>query len=127
MELEKMAIPTDKKLYARVKRRVYTRMPKHSAYRSGQLVQQYKAAFRKKHGPRKRPYAGGTVAKPLRRWFKEKWTNQKGSIGYSKKSDVYRPTKRVSKKTPKTFAELGPERIRRAQRIKAKTGRVKRF
>lgn len=118
-----MAVPTDSKLYARIRNKVYKRMPKHSAYRSGQLVQRYKSAFKKKYGSRKRPYKNGP--KPLRRWFREKWTNQKGSIGYKKKSDVYRPTKRISSKTPKTFAELGPKRIKKAQRLKAKTGRAK--
>ena len=118
-----MAKPTDPDLYARVRRRVYKRMPKHSAYRSGHLVQQYKAAFRRKHGSRKQPYKNGP--KPLRRWFREAWSNQRGSIGYKRKGDVYRPTKRISAQTPKTFRELGRKRVRRAQRVKAKTGRAK--
>ena len=101
-------------------------MPTHSAYRSGQLVQQYKAAFKRKHGARKSPYTASST-KPLKRWFKEKWTNQRGEVGYKKKGDVYRPTKRVSTKTPQTFKELGTRRVRRAIAEKKRTGRVKRF
>ena len=43
----------------------------------------------------------------LKRWFKEDWKNQRGETGYKKgaKGDVYRPTKKVSSKTPATFKE----------------------
>ena len=39
--------PNDQKLYNRIKASVYKANPKHSAYRSGQIVKQYKAAFKK--------------------------------------------------------------------------------
>ena len=42
-----MSIPTDKPLYDRIKRRIYKKQPKHSAYRSGLIVKEYKAAFKK--------------------------------------------------------------------------------
>ena len=43
-----MSEPKDKTLYESVKRRVYKKIPKHSAYRSGVLVKEYKEAYKKK-------------------------------------------------------------------------------
>ena len=63
----------------------------------------------------------------LHRWFLEDWKNQRGDTGYQKKGDVYRPTIRINKDTPKTFSELSKSQIERAKKEKAKTGRVKRF
>ena len=37
-----MPTPTNKKLYEEVKEEIYKKYPKHSAYRSGLLVQEYK-------------------------------------------------------------------------------------
>ena len=37
--------PTDQALYDKTKKRVYKKHPKHSAYRSGILVQTYKKSF----------------------------------------------------------------------------------
>jgi len=122
-----MAIPTDKKLYENVKNKLYKEMPKHSAYRSGHLVRRYKEAFKKKHG-NKSPYEGKKTGKEdLSRWMDEKWRNQRGGVGYKKKGDVYRPTKRINEKTPKTFKELTKKEIEKAQKEKKKKGRVKKF
>ena len=111
--------PTNKTLYNRVAARIKKKVPKHSAYRSGLIVKAYKKAGGK--------YSGTKSKGNLGRWFKEKWRNQRGGVGYKKKGDVYRPTKRVSKKTPKTFKELGKKRVKKAQSRKRKTGRVKKF
>ena len=116
--------PNDPELYSKIKQRVYRKIPKHSAYRSGHLVQQYKKAFAAKHG-KKAPYSGGS--KKLKRWFKEDWRTQDGSKTYKKKSDVFRPTKRISKKTPVLHSELSKSEVKAAQKEKATTGRVKRF
>jgi len=122
-----MPVPRDKKLYKRVKKKVYKQIPKHSAYRSGILVQQYKKSFKKKYG-NKGPYMGKkTKKKGLSRWFLEKWKNQRGKIGYKYKSDVYRPTHRITKKTPITFSELTKKQLKRARSIKLKKGRVNKF
>ena len=122
-----MAIPTDQKMYDRVKARIYKKYPKHSAYRSGLLVKEYKAAFKKKHGS-KEPYQGKKPSKKgLSRWFKEDWKNQRGEKGYKKKGDVYRPTKRVTKETPTTFKEISKKQLKKAQKEKKETGRVKKF
>ena len=56
-----------------------------------------------------------------------KWMNQRGEVGYKYNSDIYRPTVRITKDTPTTFAELTPAEIERAKAEKARTGRVKKF
>ena len=122
-----MTIPSDPKLYKETKTEVYTRIPNHSAYRSGLLVKQYKKNFRKKYGTRKKPYYGKRKTNRLTRWFRENWTNQRGEIGYKYKNDVYRPNKRINKHTPKTFNELSNKRIQYTRRQKYRKGRVTRF
>ena len=114
-----MPEPTNKKLYEEVKKEIYAKYPKHSDYRSGLLVKEYKS--------RGGGYSGDKSKGTLGRWFKEEWKNQRGETGYKKKGDVYRPTKRVSSKTPTTFKELSKKEIDAAKREKAKTGRVKEF
>jgi len=120
--------PKDMKLYELIKSRVYKNIPKHSAYRSGILVKTYKNAFKNKYGTRKKPYSGKkTKKKGLSRWFKEKWVNQRGTIGYKYKSDIYRPSKRITKKTPITHSELSKKELKRARSEKNRTGRVNKF
>ena len=115
-----MSIPSDKKLYEKVKAEIYKKYQQHSAYRSGLLVKEYKRQGGKYSG--KESQSTG-----LNRWFREKWTNQRGETGYKYKSDVYRPTKRITKDTPSTFKELSKKEIDRARREQAKKGRVKEF
>jgi hypothetical protein len=123
-----MPKPKDMSLYNKVKTRVYKRIPKHSAYRSGVVVSSYKKAFSKKYGKRKKPYSGKrTKKRGLGRWFKEKWVNQRGKVGYKYKSDIYRPSKRITRKTPTTHKELSRKQVKRARSEKRRTGRVKRF
>jgi hypothetical protein len=123
-----MSTPRDRALYNRVKARVYKSIPRHSAYRSATVVQRYKAAYRQKHGSRGSPYSGSkSKTRGLSRWFAERWRNQRGTVGYSRRGDVYRPTRRVSSKTPKTFRQLSKSRLRRAMREKRSRGRVSRF
>ena len=120
--------PIDQKMYNKTKKYIYKKYPKHSAYRSGLLVQEYKKRFSKKYGKKKQPYKGKkTHKKGLGRWFKEKWVNQRGEVGYKYKSDIYRPSKRITKKTPKTHSELSKKRIRKARTKKYRKGRVNRF
>ena len=117
-------IPTDKKLYDEIKRKIYKKYPTHSAYRSGLVVKEYKKAFK---GPGE-PYKG---KKPkltgLPRWFKEDWKSDTGHYRYTSKSSVYRPTKRITEKTPTTFSELSQKQIRRAKKEKYLKGRIKIF
>ena len=125
---EHKPVPRDIQLYNKTKKNVYAQNPKHSAYRSGLLVKKYKDKFSKKYGTRRQPYIGNqTKKKGLSRWFQEKWKNQRGDIGYKFKSDVYRPTIRVTSKTPTTFKELNKKQIQNARTQKRKKGRVNRF
>ena len=59
-------VPTDKKLYERIKRKVKGEMVWPSAYASLQLVRQYKAAG----GKYRRMARGG-----LTKWLEEKWVD----------------------------------------------------
>lgn len=121
------SIPRNIHLYNKVKKYIYKKYPKHSAYRSGLLVQKYKQEFKKLH-PRSNPYIGQTSKfKGLSRWFKEDWKSDTGKYFYSSKRSVYRPTKRITKKTPKTFSELSKKEIQRAKYKKERYGRVNRF
>ena len=96
--------------------------------RSGTLVKKYKNLFTTKYGKKKSPYIGKkSKKKGLTRWFKEKWTNQRGEIGYKYKSDIYRPNQRITKKTPKTHRELTRKRIKKAREKKYIKGRVDKF
>ncbi len=120
-----MPTPTDKKLYESLKKELFKKY-KPSAYRSGLLIRKYKEEYIKKHN-NKNYYSGNKENSNLKRWFDEKWTNQRGEIGYKNKSDVYRPTIRVNKKTPTTFNELTKNQINKAKQEKLKNGRVKKF
>ena len=115
-----MPEPKNKKLYEEVKDEIYKKHPKHSAYRSGLLVKEYK----KRGGT----YEGKeNKSSGLNRWFKEKWVNQRGEVGYKQKSDIYRPSVRVNKDTPTTHKELTATQIKKARAEKKTTGRVKKF
>lgn len=121
------SVPKDKTLYESVKRKVYKRIPKHSAYRSGVLVKEYKQEYKKKHGSSSAYSGKKQEKKGLSRWFDEKWLTQDGKKTYSKKSDIFRPTKRITKDTPTTIKELSKKQIKSAQREKQKTGRVRKY
>ena len=115
-----MPIPSNEELDEQVKKEVCQKYPKHSAYRSGLLVQEYKRRGGTYEGNR-------NINNGLPLWFASKWTNQRGEPIYKFKSDIFRPTVRVTKDTPTTFAELTAEEIAKARREKARTGRVKQF
>lgn len=122
-----MSTPKDISLYEKVKRDIYVKYPKNSAYRSGLLVKEYKERYMKKYNSN--DAYEGTKKKNvgLDRWFKEEWKNQRGEVGYDKKGDVYRPTKKITQKTPKTFKELSKKDIANAMKEKKKSGRVRGF
>ncbi len=106
-----MPIVLDKKLYNRIKAEADKTYKKPSAYKSGWIVKQYKAAGGK--------YGDDNKPKNLQRWFKEEW----GDIG-DKEYPVYRPFKRINKSTPLTVQEIDPmqanEQINLKQKIKGK-------
>lgn len=122
-----MSKPVDLEMYNKIKKLVKRKYPKHSAYRSGIIVQTYKKTFKKKYKNKSPYYGKKNKTKGLQRWFAEKWRNQRNTVGYKYKSDIYRPTKRITKATPITFNELTKKQIRSARKEKAKTKRVRRF
>ncbi len=115
-----MPTPSNKKLYEKVKKEIYAKIPKHSAYRSGLVVKEYK----KRGGT----YEGKKDSKKgLSRWFKEEWKTQEGKTTYKKKGDIFRPTKRITKETPTTMNELTKKQKENAMKEKKKKGRVKKY
>ena len=63
----------------------------------------------------------------LKRWFKEDWRTLSGDKDYSKGDRTFRPTRRVSSKTPVTASELTEAEKRRARKEKREEGRVSRY
>ena len=118
-----MPEPSNKALYERVKKKIYAKIPKHSAYRSGLLVKEYKKQGGTYKGSKPTAKEGGN----LKSWFSEKWKTQTGSTTYKKKGDIFRPTVRVSKKTPSTMSELSAKEKKDAIKEKKATGRVKKY
>ena len=61
----------------------------------------------------------------LKRWFKEKWTDEKGNVcGSTKNKNIKkcRPSRRVSSKTVKTWGEMSSSEKRRAVAEKKRVG-----
>ena len=63
----------------------------------------------------------------LKRWFKEEWKTPKGKENYEGGENTFRPTKKVSKDTPKTWSEVTPASKAKAQREKNTKGRVTKY
>ena len=120
-------LPKDTNLYNRIKSRIYDKYTTHSAYRSGLLVKEYKKAYEKKYKSNDAYTGKKTSKKGLARWFKEEWKNQRNEIGYKKKGDIYRPTKRITNKGPLTYDELTKKEIKKAIKNKKKHGRINRL
>lgn len=64
----------------------------------------------------------------LKRWQKEKWQDTKTGkpCGAGGKNEYCRPTKRVSKETPKTKYELSPSKLAAKKAEKSRVGMGKR-
>lgn len=95
------------KLYEKAKKIADEKYKKNSAYKSGFIQKCYKDM-------------GGTYTddnneKPLKRWFKEDWKD----VG-NKDYPVYRPTKRINKKTPLTIDEIDPQNLKSQIELKQK-------
>lgn len=106
-----MPVVLDEQLYQKVKKEADSKYDKPSAYKSGWIVKTYKERGGK--------YGDDGKTRPLKRWFKEKWDDYAG-LDYP----VYRPTKRISKDTPLTTAEIEPSNLLqqalKKQKIKGK-------
>jgi hypothetical protein len=103
-----MPIPIDTKLYEKVKKQADQVYKKHSAYKSGYIVQQYL----KNNGR----YIDDGSKPTLKRWYAEQWMD----IG-NKDYPVYRPTKIISKKyTPLTVDEIDKNDLKKQISLKQK-------
>lgn len=120
-----MPYPRERELYERTKNYIYNKYPNHSAYRSGMLVQEYKRRYYQKYGNANAYIGKQTKTNGLNRWFSEKWRNSRGKIGYHYKNDVYRPTIRITRKTPLTYQDLSLPQIQKARRLKYRSGRTR--
>jgi len=105
INIYRMPTPVNQELYNRVKKYADTIYKKPSAYKSGFIVKKYKELGGE--------YIDDNKPKNLQRWFKEEWKDV-GGLEYP----VYRPTKRVSKKTPLTPAEIDPTNLKKQIIIK---------
>jgi hypothetical protein len=103
--------PSDPKLYKKVKKHINTIYLKNSAYRSMAYIKEYKR--------RGGQFVNDGKAQNLKRWQKEKWKDVNPNA--TKKSyPVYRPTVRVSKKTPTTVQEISIYELKKQSKLKQK-------
>jgi len=115
------------KLYLKVKKEVIKDIPKHSAYRSMQIVKKYK----EKGGKIDESKAKGGTSK----WLKEKWINltpvslgltsvrtaPKCGVKHPKQGSnksICRPTVKRDKNTPKLAQSYSKTQIKKAQKLK---------
>ena len=124
--------PLDKKLYNKIKKRADKKFDEPtSIYKSSWIVREYKKAGGKYNG-KKNDKTG------LTRWFKELWIdlNRPTKFGFEQcgrkdnkgKYPLCRPSKRVTKETPKTLGELSKTQISKAKKAKSKvkgSGKIK--
>lgn len=104
-----MPIPIDAHLYTLAKEIADKTYDRPSAYKSGFIVKLYKDL-----GGR---YVGNRKTSNLKRWFDENWADvnpYKTDTSYP----VYRPTKRISKDTPLTVAEIDKEDLKKKAILK---------
>jgi hypothetical protein len=118
----RMSTPRDPELYEKTKRRVQKQFGRWSAYASGALVQQYKAAFQKKHG-HDRAYIGTKKkSAPLTTWFRENWIDVKTgrACGNAKTTDYY-PTCRPKREYDRMTTMQRRKMIAKKQKSGSKT------
>lgn len=111
-----MTEPTNKKLWELIKNDIEKRTNKRwNAYYSGLLVKEYKS----KGGTFKGEKPKDINKRPLERWFKEEWQSIGGNY------PTYRPTKKITSKTPLTANEISTaikkKQIKLKQQIKDKS------
>ena len=92
--IEGGAIPKNKRLNEKVKKKMDEIYAKPSAYKSGAIVKKYKELGGE--------YIEDNKPKNLARWFKEEWRNIASKEAYP----VLRPTKIINNKTPLTVKEI---------------------
>jgi hypothetical protein len=100
--MDKKAEPLNIKLWNDIKNEMKEKYSKRwNAFYSGLLVQEYK----RRGGEFSKKVQRGETA--LKRWFDEDWKDIGG-----KKYPVFRPTRRVTKKTPLIVSEIDPKNLK---------------
>jgi hypothetical protein len=117
-----MPIPTDEELYKEARDFIRSRYKKNSAFASGAIVKHYKQQFKKRYGEFARPYKDDKSPKNLKRWFDERWVNINPLLGIlnDKAYPVFRPTHRVSTKTPTLYQEIPESNLKKQFKLKQK-------
>lgn len=108
-------------------------MPKDSCYRKIKASYDVFPSARASQAIAKCRKQSGNVIKSkegsnLKRWQKEKWQDTKTGkpCGTGGKNEYCRPTKRISKDTPKTKYELSPSKLAAKKAEKSRVGMGKR-
>jgi len=108
-------------------------MPKDACYRKVKAKYKVFPSARASQAIAKCRKASGKVKKSksgteLKRWEKEKWVDTRTgkACGAGGKNEYCRPTKRVSKKTPKTKSEMSKSELARKKKEKSRVGMGKR-
>lgn len=98
----------------------YTKVKKQYAVFPSARASQAIAKCRKGLGVVKKTKAGSS----LKRWQSEKWQDTKSGkpCGAGGKNEYCRPTKRVSKATPKTKSEISPSKLAAKKAEKSRVG-----
>jgi hypothetical protein len=109
MSNPKATLPSvkDTDLYEKVKKEADKIYSKPSAFKSGWIVKRYKELGGE--------YSGIKTTDGLTRWFREDWTDV-GNSAYP----VYRPTKKISSKTPLLVSEIDPNNLQSQIKLKQK-------
>lgn len=108
-------------------------MPKDSCYRKVKATYKVFPSARASQAIAKCRKESGNVRKgkggaSLKRWEKEKWVDTRTGrpCGAGGKNEYCRPTKKVSKKTPKTSGEMSKSQLASKKREKSRVGMGKR-
>ena len=103
--------PSNQSLYDKIKLIINKRYKKNSAYRSMAYIKEYK----RQNGT----FIKDGKTKKLLRWKNEKW--QDVNPNRTKKSyPVFRPTRRISIKTPLLDSEISKQELIKQSKIKQK-------
>jgi len=109
-------------------------MPKDACYRKVKASYKVFPSARASQAIAKCRKSSGSVRKSedgtsLRRWQKEKWVDTKTGkpCGAGGKNEYCRPTRKVSKQTPKTKGEMSSSQLAAKKREKSRVGMGKRI
>jgi len=117
-----MPTPADQSLYNEARNFIMSKYKKNSAFASGATVKHYKQQYKQKYGEDSQPYLNDSKPKNLERWFKEKWVDVNPLLGVKDDNayPVFRPTKKISSKTPTLYQEIPKSNLKEQYKLKQK-------